>query len=147
MKTLVTIWEEIPAALRHKRVLRVCAKCGFDLLTRQMGLATRTAYTEMRKFVPALSAFRANPPRPGFLSNEKAPVCPYCGAPKRWITSIVALEFDAHSEIRKKTREFLAAAKKKTDEYFIAKDPRSPVQVFSDWLERASSSLNFEGEM
>lgn len=146
MRTLATIWAEIPPSLRAERILCVCLKCGFDLLTRQMRLAPRTAYTEMRKYVPELSAFRGNPPRPAFLSSEKTPSCPYCDAPKRWVASITALELDAHSAIRKLTRELTAAAKKK-DEYVIAKDPRSPVQVFSDWLERVSLTLNFEGEM
>jgi hypothetical protein len=147
MKTLETIWNEIPPSLRAMRALRVCLKCGFDLLTRQMRLAPRTAYTEMRKYVPELSAFRANPPRPAFLSSEKAPGCPYCEAPKRWVASIIALELDGHTAIRKQTRDLIAAAKKKTEAYVVAKDTRSSVQVFSDWLERVSFSLNFEGEM
>lgn len=147
MRTVNSIFEEIPDSLRSKRSLRVCLKCGFNLLTKQMGLAPRTAYTEMRKFVPELSAFRANPQRPGFLSDATSLRCPYCDAPKRWIASIFALEIDAHREIRKLVRELHTAAKRKPDEYFIAKDTRSLVQLFSDWLERTSPGLNFDGEM
>lgn len=141
------IWENVPESLRSEKSVRVCLKCGFDLMTKQMGLAARTAYTEMRRFVPQPAAFRTEPQRPVFVSSGPVSNCPYCEAAKRWIATISAIGIDAHRDIRKVAKEVLAAVKRKPTEYSIVKDTRTPVQVFSDWLDRTSLGLNFDGEM
>lgn len=139
-------WESVPAVLRHERELRICLKCGFDLFTRQLGLAARTAYSEMKKFVPAVEAFTA-PQRPLFSSIEAQPPCPYCGAAARWIARLRLIQIEAPREAAKPARSLLAALKKRPEEYTIIKDRRAPIELFSDWLERTSLGLNFEGEM
>ena len=140
-------WENIPSALRCERRIRICLKCGFDLMTKQMGLASRTAYSEMKKFIPEAVSFRAEAQRPLFRGPEAAMPCPYCNAAKRWVATLRAIEIDRHRDLAKPVKQLLAAIKRKPDEYTIVKDTRTPVQVFSDWLERTSLGLNFEGEM
>src|SRR4026209_715234 len=63
----------------------VCLACTFDIFTTQLGLAPRTAYSEIRKYSPSvaeLTAAKAVPPF--FDSEEPRPHCPYCNAAKRW---------------------------------------------------------------
>jgi hypothetical protein len=144
----VTInWEDIPPQLRYERRLRLCLKCGFDVLTKRMGLAPRTAYSEMKKFVPDPAAFRAGTQRPLFRSAEEGVPCPYCGAAKRWVATLSAIEIEEHAALAKPVKKLLAALKKKPDIYTIVPDTRAPVQVFSDWLERLNRQLNFAGEL
>jgi hypothetical protein len=141
-------WEEIPPQLFNERRLRLCLKCGFDLMTKQMGLAPRTAYSEMKKFVPETASFwSAEPQRPLFRNPEEKVPCPYCEAAKRWVATLRLVEIEAHQDIAKQAKKLLAAIKKKDEIYTIVSDTRTPVQVFSDWLERLSQRLNFEGEM
>jgi hypothetical protein len=140
-------WEEIPSPLLGERALRLCLKCGFDVMTKQMGLQARTAYSEMKKFVPDPSAFRGEPQRPLFRSAAEKVPCPYCEAAKRWVATIRLVEIDEHKDITKQIKRLLAAIKQKPEQYTIVKDARTPVQVFSDWLERLSHRLNFDGEM
>lgn len=139
-------WDDVPQALLRERSVQVCLKCGFDLMTRQMGLAARTAYTEMRKFVPASSNFQGRMDRPLFQSSKRKTRCPYCDAANRWVTTIRKIEIDEHRDARKPIRALLASIKKKPAEYSILKEARSSVEVFSDWLERTSSDLDFESE-
>jgi len=140
-------WGAIPPQLLNERSLRLCLKCGFDLMTKQLGLAPRTAYSEMKKFVPDPAAFRSEPQRPLFRSVEAGVACPYCGAAKRWVATVRAIEVEAHLDVAKPAKKLLAAVKKHPDKYAVVKDPRTPAQVLSDWLERLSQRLNFEGEM
>ncbi|MEP7273377.1 MAG: hypothetical protein ABI882_17895 [Acidobacteriota bacterium] len=147
MNAATQLLDGIPAALVCERTLSICLKCGFDLMTRQMGLALRTAYSEMKKFVPSLAAFRTTPQRPLFASGDDEAKCPYCGGAKRWIASLVALEIDGHKDTRKQVNRVITLAKRKPAEYTILKDTRSSIQVFSDWLERTSVGLNFNGQM
>ncbi|HXG63680.1 MAG TPA: hypothetical protein VNO70_01145, partial [Blastocatellia bacterium] len=139
-------WEEIPAQLLTERPVRVCLKCGFDIMTKQLGLAPRTAYSEMKKFVPEATAFRSEPQRPLFWSEEARVPCPYCNAAKRWVATVRGVEIAAHQDIAKLTKKLLADVKKKPDQFTIVKDTRSPVQVFADWLERLSQQLDFTDE-
>ena len=140
-------WETIPAPLLAERPLRLCLKCGFDVLTKQLGLAPRTAYSEMKKFVPDPAAFRGEPQRPLFPGAGAPAPCPYCGAAKRWVATVRALEIDAHRDAAKAVRKLLAEVKKRPAEYTIVKEARTPIEVFSDWLDRLSHRLNFSGEM
>jgi hypothetical protein len=140
-------WDQIPPSLRVERPVRVCLKCGFDIFTKQLGLAPRTAYSEMRKFTPDPAAFRAEPQRPLFRSPEAGVPCPYCGAAKRWVATLRAVEIEAHRDVAKETRKLLAALKRKPEQYVIRKDARSPVEVFSDWLDRLSLAFDFTGEI
>src|SRR5678815_3401368 len=139
-------WDDVPEALLSERSVQVCLKCGFDLMTRQMGLAARTAYTEMRKFVPASGNFQGRMDRPLFQSSDPKSRCPYCDAAKRWVTTIRRIEIDEHRDARKPIRALLASIKKKPAEYSILKEAKSSVEVFSEWLERVRSNLDFESE-
>jgi hypothetical protein len=147
MPRSVINWEDIPESLLSERTVKVCLKCGFDLMTKQLGLARRTAYTEMRKFAPASADFRRQLERPLFTGSPRKVRCPYCDAAKRWIATIRLLGIDEHREARKNIRPLLTALKTKPEEYITLKENRSAVDVFSDWLERTSLGLDFEGEM
>jgi len=63
----------------------VCLACTFDIFTTQLGLAPRTAYSEIRKYSPTIAELTAPKALPPFFdSEEKHPHCPYCNAAKRW---------------------------------------------------------------
>jgi hypothetical protein len=59
----------------------VCLACTFDIFTKQLGLAPRTAYSEIKKYAPTIAELTApKAARPFFDSDEKHPHCPYCDA-------------------------------------------------------------------
>src|SRR6185436_14617475 len=63
----------------------VCLACTFDIFTTQLGLAPRTAYSEIKKYAPTIAELTASKAVPPFFdSEEKNPRCPYCKAAKRW---------------------------------------------------------------
>src|SRR6266513_4385218 len=63
----------------------VCLACTFDIFTIQLGLAPRTAYSEIKKYCPTIAELTAPKAFPPFFdSEEKHPHCPYCNAAKRW---------------------------------------------------------------
>src|SRR3569832_1063245 len=63
----------------------VCLACIFDIFTKQIGLAPRSAYTEIKRYSPTVEELTSRKAvRPFFDSEEKHPRCPYCNAAKRW---------------------------------------------------------------
>src|SRR2546425_7371940 len=64
----------------------VCLACIFDIFTKQLGLAARTAFSEIKRHTPTIDELTSrNAMRPYFDSDEKNPHCPYCGSAKRWL--------------------------------------------------------------
>ena len=64
----------------------LCLACIFRLFTKQLGLAPRTAYTEIRRYAPTVGELTAREPQRPFFDagDEKNPRCPYCDAARRW---------------------------------------------------------------
>ena len=64
----------------------VCLACTFDIFATQLGLAPRTAYSEIKKYCPTIAELTAPKAVPPFFdSDEKHPHCPYCGKAVRWL--------------------------------------------------------------
>src|ERR1043166_9742449 len=59
----------------------VCLACIFDIFTKQLGLAPRTAFSEIKRHTPTVEELTSRQTmRPYFDSDEKNPHCHYCGA-------------------------------------------------------------------
>ena len=64
----------------------VCLACIFDIFTKQLGLAPRTAFSEIKRHTPTIEELTSRSAmRPYFDSDETHPHCPYCGSAKRWL--------------------------------------------------------------
>jgi hypothetical protein len=62
-----------------------CLACIFDIFTKQIGLAPRSAYSEIKRYIPSIQELTSPKAiRPFFDSEEKHPRCPYCNAARRW---------------------------------------------------------------
>lgn len=73
-----------PGAVTEYSTL-VCLACTFDIFTAQLGLAPRTAYSEIKRYAPTVQELTAPVAvRPFFDSDEKLAHCPYCNAARRW---------------------------------------------------------------
>ncbi|HYP53548.1 MAG TPA: hypothetical protein VEQ42_08410, partial [Pyrinomonadaceae bacterium] len=76
---------EFPAGSVTRYSTLVCLACIFDLFTKQLGLAPRTAYSEIRRYAPTVEELTtAARQRPFFESVDWNPRCPYCDAARRW---------------------------------------------------------------
>ncbi len=74
-----------PAGSVTEYTTLVCLSCIFKLFTKQMGMAPRTAYSEIKRYAPTVKELTApKAARPFFDSDDDKPHCPYCNAPKRW---------------------------------------------------------------
>src|SRR3989442_11048864 len=75
--------------------LYLCLRCAMELLTKRLGLAPRTAYAQMRQFVPTdadLARQQINPPH--FFSTDESPRCPHCDATTRLLARLDILRLE-----------------------------------------------------
>jgi hypothetical protein len=147
MKKAETTFESIPKPAISKTSLKICLKCAFDFFTKQLKLAPRTAFSELKKHVPEeAEATGAAIARPHFVDDPGITHCPYCHAPKKWFASFHVYRIDAHPSFEKERKKLWATLKKNQDRYTVWSTKRTQMQIFSEWLERMQRKINLDGE-
>src|SRR5258708_9482093 len=126
----------------------VCLACIFDIFTKQLGLAPRTAFSEDRRHTPTIAELTSRTAtRPYFDSEEKHPHCPYCGSAKRWLA-----RFDTFCIEGGKTtdapRRALIKKLPKADEQFLLIEKKSDSRaVLFEWLDTVRGNLDLNDEL
>ncbi|MDT7604445.1 MAG: hypothetical protein QOF61_2442 [Acidobacteriota bacterium] len=125
----------------------VCLACIFDLFTKQLGLAPRTAYSEIKRHAPKPHELTAAKPiRPYFDSEEKHPRCPYCDSAKRWHARFTLYRLEG-SKLTDAPRRALVKSFPKPEDQFLITDAKSTRRaVFFEWLEALGRRLDFTDE-
>lgn len=147
MKKAEISFDSIPSSALSETTLKICLKCAFDVITKQLKLTPRTAYSELKKHVPEESDFTgAATSRPHFFAGKDTDHCPFCNGAKRWFADFHARRIDAHPSFEKERKKLWAVLKKKPDRFTIWHPERTQMQIFSEWLERLNRSIDFEGD-
>ena len=125
----------------------VCLACTFDIFTTQLGLAPRTAYSEIRKYSPTvaeLTAAKAVPPF--FDSEETRPHCPYCNAAKRWHARFDTFCIEGGKTTDAARRQLTKSIPKKDNQVEVIEVKSDKRAVFFDWLDTLLGSLDLDDE-
>jgi hypothetical protein len=148
MKKPEISFDSLPSSAVSETRLKICLKCAFDIFIKQLKVAPRTAYLELKKHVPELSDFSgASTARPHFFDDEgELTNCPYCNGAKRWFAEFRALRIDSHDSFEKQRKKLWAALKKDPDRYTLSQPERTQMQIFSEWLERLKRNIDFEND-
>ena len=123
----------------------VCLACIFDIFTKQIGLAPRSAYTEIKRYSPTVEELTSRKAvRPFFDSEEKHPRCPYCNAAKRWHARL-----DTHCVEGGKTtdaprRKLVKTVEKKKDQFSVLELKSNRRNAFFDWLDTLRITLDLD---
>ena len=148
MKKPEISFDSLPSSAVSETVLKICLKCAFDFFTKQLKVAPRTAYSELKKHVPEQTDFSgASTARPHFFDEEgELTHCPYCNGPKRWFAEFRAFRIDAHESFEKQRKKLWSALKKDPDRFTLWHPERTQMQIFSEWLERLKRNIEFEDD-
>ena len=121
----------------------VCLACIFDIFTTQLGLAPRTAYTEIKRYAPTVEELTARQAvRPFFDSPEKNPHCPYCNAAKRWHARLDTYGIEGSKPVDAARREFIKSLPTKDEQFRVSEHKSDRRQVFFDWLDTIKLDLD-----
>jgi hypothetical protein len=125
----------------------VCLACTFDIFTTQLGLAPRTAYSEIKKYSPTvgeLTAPRAAPPF--FDSEEKHPHCPYCNAAIRWHARFDTIRIESEMATDAARRKLIKALPQKDNQFQIIEARSDRRTTFFDWLDTLDRNLDIDDD-
>jgi hypothetical protein len=137
---------DFPAGAVTRHDVTLCLACIFRLFTKQLGLAPRTAYNEIRRYAPTVEELTSrNPQRPFFKpSEEKNPHCPYCEAPKRWHARVSVYRVEGGKATDAARRALIKRLPAKDEQFQVHEEKKTSRQVFFEWLERLGQELDFE---
>ena len=120
----------------------VCLACIFDIFTKQIGLAPRSAYSEIKRYSPTVEELTSRKAvRPFFDSDEKHPRCPYCNAAKRWHARLDTYAIEGGKTTDAPRRKFVKSIEKKKDQFAIIEVKSDRRSAFFDWLDTLRISL------
>ena len=125
----------------------VCLACTFDIFTTQLGLAPRTAYSEIRKYSPTVAELTASKAVPPFFDSEETrPHCPYCNAVKRWHARFDTFCIEGGKTTDGARRELIKSLPKKDNQVEVIEVKSDKRTVFFDWLDTLLGNLNLDDE-
>jgi hypothetical protein len=121
----------------------VCLACIFDIFTRQIGLAPRSAYSEIKRHSPTVEELTCRKAvRPFFDSDEKHPRCPYCNAAKRWHARLDTYAIEGGKTTDAPRRKLVKSLEKKKDQFAVIEVKSDRRRAFFDWLDTQRVSLD-----
>ena len=121
----------------------VCLACIFDIFTKQIGLAPRSAYSEIKRYIPSIQELTSpKAVRPFFDSEEKHPRCPYCNAARRWHARLDIYRIEGGKTTDAARRALLKTLPKKDDQFKLIEVKSDRRSAFFDWLDTLRISLD-----
>lgn len=125
----------------------VCLACIFDIFTKQLGLAPRTAFSEVKRHTPTIEELtNRSATRPYFDSDEKNPHCPHCGSAKRWLARFDTLCIEGGKTTDTPRRALLKKLPKADDQFLVIEKKSDSRAVLFEWLDTLRGNLDLEQE-
>jgi hypothetical protein len=135
-----------PGAVTEYTTL-VCLACIFDIFTKQLNLAPRTAYSEIKRHSPTIQELTApRAARPYFDSEEKNPRCPYCDAAKRWHARFDTYRIEGGKLTDAPRRALLKSLPKAEDQFLILEAKSDRRTLLFEWLDTMGRNFDFEDD-
>ena len=123
----------------------VCLACTFDIFTTQLGLAPRTAYSEIRKYSPTVAELTASKAVPPFFDSEESrPHCPYCDAAKRWHARFDTYRIEGGKTTDAARRQLIKSLPKTDSQIEVIEVKSDKRTVFFEWLDTLLLNLDLD---
>ncbi|HEY2964313.1 MAG TPA: hypothetical protein VGJ37_17980 [Pyrinomonadaceae bacterium] len=145
MKLVELDFSEFPPGTVTDYTTLVCLACIFDIFTQQIGLAPRSAYSEIKRYSPTVEELTSRQAvRPFFDSEEKHPRCPYCNAAKRWHARLDTHCIEGGKTTDTPRRKLVKILQKKTEQFAIIEQKSDRRTAFFNWLDTLRISLDLD---
>ena len=125
----------------------VCLACIFDIFTKQLGLAPRTAFSEIKRHTPTTDELTSrSATRPYFDSDEKHPHCPYCGSAKRWLARFDTYCIEGGKPTDAARRALIKKLPRAGDQFVLVEKKSDSRAVLFEWLDTLGLNLDLADE-
>src|SRR5580698_10382265 len=120
----------------------LCVACVWQIFTRAMNLAPKTALAEMKRYTPSFEELTsAEAARPFFAAQDKQP-CPYCGSPAKWHARIETHRIESGKATDTLRRNLVKSLPTSDDQFVVLEQKATQQHAFFEWLEKISANLD-----
>jgi hypothetical protein len=120
----------------------MCLACGFDILTKQLHMSPRAAFTMMKKHEPAVAELTGSAQRPYFVEAEDGK-CPYCRAAKRWHARLTWSRIEGSRSTDAERKKLFAKLPRTGGKIAVVEEKSSRQNLVFQWLDRLGQELDF----
>src|SRR5215813_7255988 len=138
---------EFPPGTVTEYTTLVCLACIFDIFTKQLQLAPRTAFSEIKRHTPEIEELTSRAAlRPYFDSDEKKPHCPYCGSASRWLARFDTYCIEGGKTTDAPRRALINKIPKADDQFVVVEKKSDSRAVLFEWLDTLGLNLDLNDE-
>ena len=122
----------------------LCVACVWQIFTKAMSLAPKTALAEIKRYTPSFEELTsAEPVRPFFAAQDqvKAP-CPFCGSPAKWHARIATHRIESGKATDTLRRNLVKSLLTSDDQFVVLEQKATQQHAFFEWLEKISANLD-----
>lgn len=125
----------------------VCLACIFEIFTKQLKIAPRTAYASVRAHTPSVEELTGPQVlRPYFDSEDKHPHCPYCDAAKSKLARFEITRVDGGRATTAPRKEYFDSLPKSDGQFEILEEKASRRDLLFEWLDGLGRKFDFESD-
>jgi hypothetical protein len=125
----------------------LCVACVWQIFTRAMNLAPKTALAEIKRYTPSFEELTSTEMvRPFFAAQDdkdKQP-CPYCASPSKWHARIVSHRIESGKATDALRRNLVKSLPKSDDQFVVLEQKATQQHAFFEWLEKISEQLDLD---
>jgi hypothetical protein len=122
----------------------LCVACVWQIFTRAMSLAPKTALTEIKRYTPSFEELTsAEAVRPFFAAQDKQP-CPYCGSPAKWHARIETHRIESGKATDTVRRSLVKTLPTSNNQFVVLEQKATQQHAFFEWLEKMSVNLRLD---
>lgn len=123
----------------------ICLACVWEVFTRHLKLAPKTALLEIKRYSPSLDELNAPAvARPYIAAPSSKEPCPYCGAASKWIARLPIYRIESGKATDVLRRELLKSLAKRDDSFLVREQKATQQHAFFEWLESISKQLDLD---
>ena len=123
----------------------ICLACVWEVFTRHLKLAARTALAEIKRYAPSVEELHATTvARPYVAAPSFKEPCPYCGAASKWIARLPIYRIESGKATDALRRELVKSLSKKDDSFVVLEQKATQQHAFFEWLESISKQLDLD---
>jgi hypothetical protein len=124
----------------------ICLACVWEVFTRHLGLAPRTAQLEIKRYTPAIEELTTSAAlsRPYFMPAEAKSACPYCGSASKWHARMPVYRIESGKATDILRRELVKSLPKSENQFVVLEQKATQQHAFFEWLEKISAQLNLD---
>jgi hypothetical protein len=122
----------------------ICLACVWDVFTRHLKLAPRTARIEIKRYTPSISELSAPSVTRPWFSRSTENSCPYCGSSSKRLARVDVYRLQGGKETDGLRRKFLKSLPQSDNQFVVLEEKDTRQHAFYEWLEKISTSLDLD---